>query len=245
MLMAMSPTVTESAPNDASLMARTILLIEDDPDIAAAIEAELLSEGYRVEQAGTFEEGMEAVRASHPSAILLDRGLNGEDGLRILESMRGEGDHTPALVISAMSTVDDRILGLKAGGDDYLTKPFDLRELSARLEALLRRRGEDRVTRLHCRDIEMDLVERAVTCGGEPVSLLPREFRLLEYFMRHAGQVVTRGMLLEEVWNFKFLAQTNVVDVQIGNLRRKLDPDGGRRYIVNVRGVGFKLNVED
>src|SRR5579871_981276 len=158
--MAMSQ-VTETEPNDTSLLAaRTILLIEDDPDIAAAIEAELRSEGYRVEQAGTFEEGMEAVRASHPSAILLDRGLNGEDGLRILESMRGEGDHTPALVISAMSTVDDRILGLKAGGDDYLTKPFDLRELSARLEALLRRRGDDRVTRLRCRDIEMDLVER-------------------------------------------------------------------------------------
>ncbi len=148
-------------------------------------------------------------------------------------------------MISALSTVDDRIIGLKAGGDDYLVKPFDVRELSARLEALLRRRGDDRVTRLSCGDLEMDLVERRVTCAGQPVALLPREFRLLEYFMRRPGQVATRAMLLEDVWNFKFMAQTNVVDVQIGNLRRKLDPTGTRHFIANVRGVGFKLNAED
>ena len=121
-----------------------------------------------------------------------------------------------------------------------------VRELMARVEALLRRRVDDRVTRLRCGDLEMDLVERKVTCAGRiRLSLLPREFRLLEYFMRRPGQVVTRAMLLEDVWNFKFMAQTNVVDVQIGNLRRKLDPTGARQFIVNVRGVGFRLNAED
>ena len=144
-----------------------------------------------------------------------------------------------------MSSVDDRIRGLKAGGDDYLVKPFDVRELAARVEALLRRGGDPRATQLQAGDLVMDLVERQVRCAGRSVDLLPREFKLLEYFMRRPGQIVTRTMLLEDVWNFKFLAQTNVVDVQIGNLRRKLDPTGVRRYIVNVRAVGFKLNVDD
>ena len=148
------------------------------------------------------------------------------------------------LVISALSSVDERINGLKAGGDDYLVKPFDVRELTARIGALLRRRGDPRATRLRAGDIEMDLVERKVRCAGRPIDLLPREFKLLEYFIRREGQIVTRSMLLEDVWNFKFMAQTNVVDVQIGNLRRKLDPTGSRKFIVNVRAVGFRLNVK-
>jgi two-component system, OmpR family, response regulator len=148
-------------------------------------------------------------------------------------------------VISALSSVDDRINGLKAGGDDYLIKPFDIRELTARVEALLRRGGDTRLTRLQVGALEMDLVERTVRCDGRLVDLLPREFTLLEYFMRRPGQIVTRAMLLEDVWNFKFMAQTNVVDVQIGNLRRKLDPTGARRFIANIRAVGFKLNVDD
>jgi two-component system OmpR family response regulator len=169
--------------------------------------------------------------------------LQGQDGLSIIEALRAEGNATPALVISALSSVDDRINGLKAGGDDYLIKPFDIRELTARVEALLRR-GDTRLTRLQVGALEMDLVERTVRCDGKPVDLLPREFRLMEYFMRRPGQIVTRAMLLEDVWNFKFMAQTNVVDVQIGNLRRKLDPTGARRFIINIRAVGFKLNVD-
>src|SRR5208337_2809802 len=139
----------------------------------------------------------------------------------------------------------DRIRGLKAGGDDYLVKPFELRELTARVEALSRRITDTRATRLRAGPLEMDLVERTVRRRERLVDLLPREFKLLEYFMRRPNQIVTRAMLLEDVWNFKFLAQTNVVDVQIGNLRRKLDPTGARRFIVNVRAVGFKLNADD
>jgi two-component system OmpR family response regulator len=133
---------------------------------------------------------------------------------------------------------------LKAGGDDYLIKPFDVRELEARVEALLRRAAESRVTRLKVGVLDMDLVDRKALCEGRAIDLLPREFKLLEYFMRRPGQIVTRSMLLEDVWNFNFMAQTNVVDVQIGNLRRRLDPTGQRKFIVNVRAVGFKLDAD-
>ena len=148
------------------------------------------------------------------------------------------------LVISALSSVDERINGLKAGGDDYLVKPFDVRELTARVEALLRRRG-DPSRHMAAGGRHRDGSGRAQgPLRRRPVDLLPREFKLLEYFMRRPGQIVTRSMLLEDVWNFKFMAQTNVVDVQIGNLRRKLDPTGSRKFIVNVRAVGFRLNVD-
>jgi len=170
--------------------------------------------------------------------------LRGEDGLSLVETLRGEGNLAPVLVISALSTVDDRIRGLKAGGDDYLVKPFALPELSARVEALLRRGAATRATRLKVGPLELDLVEREARRDGERVELLPREFKLLEYFMRRPGQIVTRAMLLEDVWNYKFLPQTNVVDVHIGNLRRKLDAGDGRRFIVNVRAAGFKLDAE-
>ena len=238
------PPLETPALSEDRVTPHPLLVIEDDPDIAEAILAELNSAGYATEHASSYDAGLEAARASPHGILLVDRGLDGQDGLKIIEILRGEGDRTPAILISAMSSVDDRIVGLKAGGDDYLVKPFDVRELVARIEALLRRRIDDRVTRLRCGDIEMDLVERKVTCAGKPLSLLPREFRLLEYFLRHPGQVVTRSMLLEDVWNFKFMAQTNVVDVQIGNLRRKLDPAGARQVIVNVRGVGFRLNAD-
>jgi two-component system OmpR family response regulator len=170
--------------------------------------------------------------------------LHGRDGLRIIETIRQEGSATPVLVISALSSVDDRIRGLKAGGDDYLIKPFALSELVARVEALLRRAEHSRATRLRVGVLELDLVERQARRDGERVDLLPREFTLLEYFMRRPGEVVTREMLLADVWNYKFRPQTNVVDVHIGNLRRKLDPDDSRRFIVNLRAAGFKLNAE-
>jgi two-component system, OmpR family, response regulator len=220
-----------------------VLVIEDERELAEEIRLELEANGYRVKTSETVDDALRAAR-SGAAVLVIDRMLRGEDGLSIIEALRAEGNATPALVISALSSVDERINGLKAGGDDYLVKPFDIRELTARVEALLRRGGDPRLTRLRVGALEMDLVERAVRCDGKPVDLLPREFTLLEYFMRRPGQIVTRAMLLEDVWNFKFMAQTNVVDVQIGNLRRKLDPTGARRFIVNIRAVGFKLNAD-
>ena len=175
--------------------------------------------------------------------VVIDRRLHSENGLSIIEALRGEGNLTPAMVISGLASVDERIVGLKAGADDYLVKPFDVRELAARVAALLRRGGDADVSRLKVGDLEMDLIERTVRCEGRLVDLFPREFKLLEYFMRRPGQTVTRPMLLKDVWNFQASAYTNVVDVQIGSLRRKLDPTGNRRIIVCVRSVGFKLNT--
>jgi two-component system, OmpR family, response regulator len=229
-----------SPPNYAGA---PVLVVEDERELAEEIRLELQAGGHTVQLLETVGDGLRAAR-SGPAVLVIDRMLQGEDGLSIIEALRAEGNATPALVISALSSVDDRIMGLKAGGDDYLVKPFDIRELSARVEALLRRGGDIRLTRLQVGPLEMDLVERSVRCDGKLIDLLPREFTLLEYFMRRPGQVVTRAMLLEDVWNFNFMAQTNVVDVQIGNLRRKLDPTGARRFIVNIRAVGFKLNVD-
>ena len=222
----------------------SVLVVEDERDLAEEIRLELQASGHPVQVAETVDDGLRVAR-SGVAVLIIDRMLQGEDGLSIIESLRAEGNATPALVISALSSVDERIIGLKAGGDDYLVKPFDIRELTARVEALLRRSRDTRPTRLQVGGLEMDLVERTASCDGKLVDLLPREFALLEYFMRRPGQIVTRAMLLEDVWNFKFMAQTNVVDVQIGNLRRKLDPTGARRFIVNIRAVGFKLNVDD
>jgi two-component system OmpR family response regulator len=208
-----------------------ILVVEDERDLAEEIRLELQANGHQVQLSETVDEGLRAARLG-AAVLIVDRMLHGEDGLSIIETLRGEGNATPALVISALSSVDERINGLKAGGDDYLVKPFEIRELSARVEALMRRGGDSRITRLQVGALELDLVERTVRGDGTLVELLPREFMLLEYFMRRPGQIVTRQMLLEDVWNFKFVAQTNVVDVQIGNLRRKLDPAGVRRFIV-------------
>jgi two-component system OmpR family response regulator len=222
-----------------------ILVIEDESDLAREIQFELQAQGHAVELADTRDNGLQAARASGASVLVMDRMLNGEDGLTILQTLREEGNATPVLVISALSSVDDRIRGLKAGGDDYLVKPFELRELAARVEALLRRIPDARVTRLRAGPLEMDLVERTVRRGDSQIDLLPREFKLLEYFMRRPNQIVTRAMLLEDVWNYKFLAQTNVVDVHISNLRRKIDAGGETRLIVNVRAAGFKLNAPE
>jgi two-component system OmpR family response regulator len=220
-----------------------VLVVEDERELAEEIRLELQASGHQVQLSETVDDGLRAAR-SGAAVLVIDRMLHGEDGLSIIETLRGEGNATPALVISALSSVDERINGLKAGGDDYLVKPFDIRELTARVEALLRRGGDARQTRLQVGALEMDLVERTVQRDGKLIDLLPREFALLEYFMRRPDRIVTRAMLLEDVWNFKFMAQTNVVDVQVGNLRRKLDPSGGRRFIVNIRAVGFKLNAD-
>jgi two-component system, OmpR family, response regulator len=237
------------AENEDDLTSRPIdavdpvLVVEDERELAEEIRLGLQASGHPVQLFETVDDGLGAARLG-ASVLVIDRMLHGRDGLSIIETLRAEGNATPALVISALSSVDDRINGLKAGGDDYLIKPFDIRELTARVEALLRRGGDTRLTRLQVGVLEMDLVDRTVRCQGRLVDLLPREFTLLEYFMRRPGQIVTRAMLLEDVWNFKFLAQTNVVDVQIGNLRRKLDPADARRFIINIRAVGFKLNAD-
>ena len=231
---------TRPATRSADPPARSpILVVEDERDLAEEIRLELQASGHPVQLSETVDDALRAAR-SGAAVLVIDRMLHGEDGLSIIETLRAEGNATPALVISALSSVDERINGLKAGGDDYLVKPFDIRELTARVEALLRRGGDARRTRLQVGALEMDLVERTVRCDGKLIDLLPREFKLLEYFMRRPGQIVTRAMLLEDVWNFNFMAETNVVDVQIGNLRRKLDPTGARRFIVNIRAVGLQ-----
>jgi two-component system, OmpR family, response regulator len=220
-----------------------VLLIEDDPELAQQIRFGLEASGYTVQLAESPTEGLRAARLGNAAVLVIDRLLGGENGLSIVQALRSEGKWTPALVISGLSSVDERIAGLKAGCDDFLVKPFDVRELSARVEALSRRGADMGVIRLRVGDLEMDLINRTVRNEGRLVDLVPREFQLLEYFMRRPGQAVTRAMLLEDVWNFQSPAYTNIVDVQIGNLRRKLDPTGERRVIVSVRSVGFKLNA--
>jgi two-component system, OmpR family, response regulator len=222
-----------------------VLVIENDRELAEEIRLELEAGGHAVQVAETLTEGLRAARSGDASVLVVDRLLDGENGLSIIEALRGEGKWTPALAISELTSVDERIAGLKAGCDDYLVKPFDVRELTARVGALLRRGGDDvGLIRLRVGDLEMDLIDRTVRYEGRLVDLVPREFKLLEYFMRRPGQTVTRAMLLEDVWNFQPPAYTNVVDVQVGNLRRKLDPTGDRRVIVSVRSVGFKLNPD-
>ena len=220
-----------------------VLVIEDDPDVVEEIRREFQTKGHDVEVAETVADGLRAARALTPAILIVDRVLHGEDGLSIIETLRSEGNAAPALVISGLSSVDDRIDGLTAGGDDYLVKPFAVRELTARADALLRRSADRGATRLRAGPIEMDIVERRVICDGREIELQPREFKLLEYFVRRPGQIVTRTMLLENVWNFRTVLQTNVIDVHIGNLRRKLDPKDHRRFIVNVRAAGFKLDA--
>jgi two-component system, OmpR family, response regulator len=230
----------ESKPGGGSL----VLVVEDDFLIAEEIRLELQAGGHTVQVVATLTEGLRAARSGDASVLVIDRILHGEDALSLVEALRREGKSIPVLVISGLTSVDERIAGLKAGADDYLVKPFDLRELAARVEALLRRGGDTDVIRLKVGDLEMDLLERTVTREDKLVNLLPMEFKLLEYFMRRPGQTVTRAMLLEDVWNFQSPTYSNIVDVQIGNLRRKLDPTGNRRFIVSVRSVGFKLNAD-
>jgi two-component system, OmpR family, response regulator len=220
-----------------------VLVIEDDRELAEEIQLDLEAGGHAVQVVGTLTEGLRAARSGDVAALVIDRRLDSEDGPSIVETLRNEGNSAPALVLGGLTSFDERIAGLKAGCY-YLEKPFDVHELTARVETLLRLGGELGVVRLRVGDLEMDLIDRTVRFEGKLVELVPREFKLLEYFMRRPGQTVTRAKLLEDVWNFQPPAYTNVVDVQVGNLRRKLDPTGNRRVIVSVRSVGFRLNAE-
>ncbi|WP_158813667.1 response regulator transcription factor [Methylocapsa sp. S129] len=221
-----------------------VLLIEDEKGLAEEIIAELHRLGYPVQHVDTVAEGLDAARASGAAIMVVDRMLHGSDGLSMVETLREEGVKTPVLVISALSSVDERIRGLKAGGDDYLVKPFAMAELAARIEALLRRLDDVRTTKLRVGELEMDLIEQTVKRGETLIDLLPREFKLLEYFLRRPNQIVTRAMLLEGVWHYRFIPETNVVDVHIGNLRRKIDKAGEPSLITNIRGAGFTLHAD-
>ena len=223
-------------------MAR-LLLIEDDKETADEIRAELGDRGFEVDWAANGIEGLDKARSGGAEVMIVDRLLPGMDGLTIIEALRHEGMRTPVLVLSALGAVDDRVRGLRAGGDDYLTKPFATVELVARIEALLRRPAESRDTVLRVGPLELDLIERTARRGDRTIDLLPREFRLLEYMMRRKEQMLTRAMLLEEVWNYKFVPQTNLVDVHMGRLRRKVDEPHEPPMIHNVRGVGFILRA--
>jgi two-component system OmpR family response regulator len=223
-------------------MAR-LLLIEDDKETADEIVAELADRGFDVDWTPNGVEGLDKARSGTADAIIVDRMLPGMDGLTIIEALRREGMRTPVLVLSALGAVDDRVRGLHAGGDDYLTKPFATVELVARIGALLRRPSENRDTVLRVGPLELDLIERTAKRSERTIELLPREFRLLEYMMRRNDQMLTRAMLLEEVWNYKFVPQTNLVDVHMGRLRHKVDAPGESPMIHNVRGMGFILRA--
>ena len=220
-----------------------LLLIEDDRETADEIRAELGEHGFDVEWAANGIEGLDMARSGAADAMIVDRLLPGMDGLTIIEALRFEGKRTPVLVLSALGAVDDRVRGRRAGGDDYLTKPFATAELIARIEALLRRPAESRDTILQVGPLKLDLIARTAKRGDRTIELLPREFRLLEYMMRRKDQMLTRAMLLEEVWNYKFVPQTNLVDVHMGRLRRKVDQPHDPQMIHNVRGIGFILRA--
>src|ERR1700761_1795690 len=221
---------------------QTIVLVEDETELANEVKGELESKGYLVRHA-SIAEAADAARVGDAAMMIMDRIVFGEDSLVTLEALRKEGVKVPVLVISALASVDEKVKGLHAGGDDYLTKPFAMVELLARVEAMLRRLDDVRTTKLRVGDLEMDLIEKSVHRGGARIDLLPREFRLLEYFLRNPGRVITRAMLLQEVWQYHFSLETNVVDVHISNLRKKIDTKGTPSLIVNIRGAGFMLNA--
>ncbi|HVJ52213.1 MAG TPA: response regulator transcription factor [Aliidongia sp.] len=226
-------------------MTAQILVIEDDSGIADEIVRELSDRGYLVTHSASGVRGLQLAHDNVFDLLIVDRMLPEMDGLRLIETLRRDGVSTPALVLSALDSVQERVRGLEAGGDDYLTKPFALVELGARVQALLRRPVQARETVLRIGPLELDLIERRARRKAREIELLPREFKLLEYLMRRPSTVVTRDMLLEEVWNYGLAPQTNLVDVHIGKLRRKIDSDGEIPLIHNVRGVGFVLRVPD
>jgi two-component system, OmpR family, response regulator len=223
---------------------RPLLLVEDEAAMAWEIENELESLGYSVKVVATESAALQAGRLSDAALLIVDRMLGGADGLSIVERLRREGIRTPVLFISALATVDERIRGLQAGGDDYLTKPFAMTELAARVEALLRRSDDRSITRLLVGSLEIDLIARTARRSNRDLDLCPTEFKLLEYFMRRPGRTITRTMLLQDIWHYRNLPQTNLVDVHVGKLRRKMDAAGEPSLIRSVRRSGFVFDVD-
>ena len=224
--------------------AMKLLVIEDDRAAAAYIAKGLAESGYVVDQAFEGRDGLFMASGGTYDALIVDRMLPSMDGLSLISALRTAEVRTPVLILSALGAVDDRVKGLRAGGDDYLVKPFAFAELLARIEALLRRGPPvQTTTKLKVGDLELDLLARAVSRQGRSIDLLPREFSLLEFLMRHAGQVVTRTMLLESVWDYHFDPQTNVIDVHISRLRHKLDKGFAHPMLQTVRGAGYRLSA--
>ena len=224
-----------------------LLIVEDNERVALFLKKGLSESGHTSDHADNGRDGMFLAASEPYDAIIMDRMLpGGIDGLAIIETLRATGNKTPILILSALSAVDDRIRGLKSGGDDYLVKPFAFGELLARLDALLRRSQDGRSeTTLTVGDLAMDLLSHKVTRSGKAVALQPREFKLLEYLMRHANQVVTRTMLLENVWDYHFDPQTNVVDVHVSKLRQKIDAGVERQLLRTIRNAGYMLSADD
>jgi two-component system, OmpR family, response regulator len=223
-----------------------MLIVEDDKDVSSYIANGFRQAGHTVEQSLDGKDGLYLATTEAFDAIVLDRMLPKVDGLTVLRTLRASGIKTPVLILSAIGEVDDRVAGLNAGGDDYLVKPFAFSELQARVDALLRRSEGDRhgdVTRLSVADLTLDLLRREAHRGGVRIDLQPREFQLLEYLMRHAGQVVTRTMLLESIWGYHFDPKTNVIDVHMSRLRNKIDKNADIPVLHTIRGSGYRLDA--
>ncbi len=226
-------------------MSYKVLLVEDDATTADYIAKGLIEEGFTVDRADNGRDGLFLATEAAHDAIILDRMLPGMDGMAVLAALRAAGIDTPVIILSALATADERIKGLTGGSDDYLAKPFAFAELLARLRIILRRGGgQAPETRLTCGDLNVDLLSRKVKRGARIIDLQPREFRLLDYLLRHQGEVVTRTMLLEGVWDYHFDPGTNVIDVHISRLRRKIDEDGEPPLIHTVRGAGYRLSEQ-
>jgi two-component system OmpR family response regulator len=219
---------------------RRILVIEDDQETAEQIVETLAASGYTADVAASGEQGLKQARSTDYAVMTVDRMLPGLEGIGVIRRLREEGISTPALIISALGEIDDRVRGLRAGGDDYLVKPFAFAELLARVEALARRsESVVKETVLRAGDLELDLVSRSVTRIGRKIDLLPKEFKLLEYLVRNQGQIVPRAMLLQHVWDLHFDPATNIIDVYVGRVRRKIDAAQAYPLIHTIRGVGF------
>jgi two-component system, OmpR family, response regulator len=261
-----TPTAVISTPTPAGIRAAIpaaaipgandgmkVLVIEDDRQAAAYLAKGLRESGHAVDMAHDGKEGLYLAGSEDYDVMIVDRMLPGRDGLSVVEFLRAAGNETPVLFLSAMASVEDRVKGLRAGGDDYLTKPYAFAELLARLEILGRRSrgagagsgGGGPLTKLTLGDLEMDLLTRQARRGDKAIDLLPREFALLEFLLRNAGAVVTRTMMLESVWDYHFDPQTNVIDVHIARLRQKIDRDFAYPLIHTVRGAGYCLKVPD
>ena len=224
-------------------MSGRVLVVEDDIDVADYVTKGLREVGYTVEHVADGRDGLYLASSSTFDGVIMDRMLPGMDGLSVVKALRAAGVETPILILSALGQLDERVLGLRAGGDDYLTKPFGFSELHARLENLTRRRsGKSVETVLRCGDLEMDLLSRKAIRAGKNLELLPREFKLLEYFLRNKDRVVTRTMLLEQVWDYRFDPHTSIIDTHISRLRKKLDDGFDKPLLHTLRGVGYRLS---
>jgi two-component system OmpR family response regulator len=226
-------------------MSRRILVVEDDPDAAEYVLNGLREEGFTVEHVADGRDGLYLASASSFDAIVMDRMVPGMDGLSVIKALRAADVETPILILSALSHLDERVKGLRAGGDDYLTKPFGYSELSARLENLMRRGGQKGAqTSLACADLHMDLLARKVTRAGRTLDLLPREFKLLEHLLRNKDRVVTRTMLLEQVWDYRFDPHTSLIDTHVSRLRKKIDEGFDKPLLHTLRGTGYRLSEQ-